>query len=242
MFSLTYLTATLVGLLLAIVSLLLAIWWRQQSFRWPFVLLVCLVASPLLSWWSGLAFEVADYRAGCDGLCPGYRGAPVSFFYGQAAGGDFLPAFFAVNCLVYLLLLLAWSAIGRSLMRRAGANARNPFWSRALLGLLLLISPFALSPFYLPPAQAHVRGDPQRIAINAEREVYLYDHLAAAPIARVGLVDVRPRRDGQPGMRVCLRLYTYFYLPVGYMYLDMTPEGVHSNAGGVLPRDGSCWE
>ena len=43
-------------------------------------------------------------------------------------------------------------------------------------------------------------------------------------------------------MRVCLSTYTFFYLPVGHLYLDMTPEGVHSNGGGILPRSASCWE
>jgi hypothetical protein len=99
-----------------------------------------------------------------------------------------------------------------------------------------------LAPLYLPPPQAHVRGDPQRIAINAQREVYMYDQLAPMSVLRVGLEDVRPRRDGQPGMRVCLSTYTLFYLPVGHMYLDMAPEGVHSTGGGVLPRQVSCWE
>jgi hypothetical protein len=42
-------------------------------------------------------------------------------------------------------------------------------------------------------------------------------------------------------MRVCFRTYTFFYLPAGYLFLDMTPEGVHSNAGGSLPAGASCW-
>lgn len=70
----------------------------------------------------------------------------------------------------------------------------------------------------------------------------MYRQLADRPILRVGLVDVRPRLDDQPGLRVCLRTYTFFYFPTGFMFLDMTPEGVHSNYGGVLPRTQSCWE
>ena len=108
--------------------------------------------------------------------------------------------------------------------------------------LLLATTPLLLSPLFLPPPEAHVRGDPQRIAINARREVYLYNQLASLPVLRVGLEDVRPRPDHQPGMRVCLSAYTFFYLPVGHLYLDMTPEGVHSNGGGILPRSASCWE
>jgi hypothetical protein len=107
--------------------------------------------------------------------------------------------------------------------------------------IVLTVGPLALSPLFLPAPQAQARGDPLRIAINAQREVYMYDQDADAAVLRVGLEDVRPRTDGQQGMRVCLRAYTFFYLPAGYLYLDMTPEGVHSNAGGALPNGASCW-
>ena len=70
----------------------------------------------------------------------------------------------------------------------------------------------------------------------------MYDQLAPMPLLRVGLEDVRPRRDGQPGMRVCLSTYTLFYLPIGHMYLDMAPEGIHSTGGGVPSRQESCWD
>jgi len=241
--------AALLSIGLIVLALLLTIWWRQQSFRWPIVVVLCLIAAPLLSWWSGIAFQVADYRAGCDGLCPGYRGAPIAIYEGEAAGGSFLPGMFALNSLIYLGLLLGWSAVVRGIIAKSGHPAvgerklawRN-WWARVLLGLVLLGGPFVLAPLYLPPPEAHVRGDPQRIAINARREVYLYDHLAPAPVLRVGLEDVRPRSDGQVGMRVCLQLYTYLYLPIGHMFLDMTPEGVHSNGGGVIPQNASCWE
>ncbi len=242
MIHLTPWQAALVGVVLAVAALLLTVWWRQQSLRWPVVLAVCAPAALLLSWWSGLAFQIADYRAGCDGLCPGNRGAPIPFFRGEAAGGGFMPGMFAVNFLVYLVLLLAWSAVLHAVMKRFGDGAGRSPWRRVLAGAALLVGPFALGPLYLPPPEAHVRGDPQRIAINAQREVYLYDQHATWPILRVGLEDVRPRSDGQPGMRVCLRTYTVFYLPTGHMYLDMAPEGVHSNTGGVLPLAGSCWE
>jgi len=232
----------LLGLVLATLALLLTIWWRQQSYRWVIVLVICLIAAPLLSWWSGLAFQVDDYRASCGGLCLGYRGAPVRIYQGEAAGGAFLPGMFLVNSLVYLTLLLSWSALMQTILSRDETISSRWSWRRTLLGLLLLVGPFALAPLYLPPPEAHVHGNPQRIAINARREVYMYDQLAALPILRVGLEDVRQRPDGQPGMRVCLYTYTFFYLPTGYMYLDMTPQGVHSNAGGVLPRTASCWK
>jgi hypothetical protein len=230
------------GLVLVVVAVLLVIWWRQRNYRWPLILGVCLVVALALSWWSGQAFIVTDYRAGCDGLCPGFRGAPIPTYAGAAAAGQFLPGGFLLNSLVYLVLILGWSVLLRGILEAGGdASTRSP-WLVVIVGLVLVVAPLVLSPLFLPPPEAHVRGDPQRIAINARREVYLYDHLAPSPILRVGLEDVRPRPDGQPGMRVCLSIYTFLYMPIGHMFLDMTPEGVHSNAGGILSRPASCWE
>ncbi len=242
MLSLTVWQGISLGVLLAGAAVLLGIWWRQQSRHWWGAVAVGLVAAPALSWWSGVAFHVADYRAGCDGLCPGFRGAPIPFFRGEAAGGELVIGGFVLNALVYLVLLLAWGALVYTLIRRIGDAARYAWVVRGGLGLALLLAPLAVSPWFLPPAEAHVRGDSQRIAINAQRETYLYDDLADLPILRVGLEDVRPRPDDQPGMRVCLRTYTFFYLPIGSMFLDMTTEGVHSNRGGLLPLTQSCWE
>jgi hypothetical protein len=234
--------AILLGLGLGVAAVLLVIWWRQQSYRWAVVLGICLIGAVTLSWWSGVAFRVADYRAGCDGLCAGFRGAPIATYRGEAAGGGVLPGSFVLNSMVYLVLLLGWIAVVRALVRGLRGETRRSLFGQGLLAAALVVAPFVLAPIFLPPPEAHVRGDPQRIAINARREVYLYDQLASFPVLRVGLEDVRPRPDSQPGMRVCLSTYTFFYVPIGHMYLDMTPEGVHSNGGGVLPHQEACWE
>jgi hypothetical protein len=234
--------AIALGLLLSVIAVLLVIWWRQKSYRWPLVLGACMAAALALSWWSGVAFIVADYRAGCDGLCLGFRGAPIPTYSGAASGGEFLPGGFLLNSLVYLVLVLGWSVLLRAILGGIEDASSRSVWPVAIVGLVLVVGPVLLSPLFLPPPEAHVREGPQRIAINARREVYLYDHSAPSPILRVGLEDVRPRPDGQPGMRVCLSIYTFLYMPIGHMYLDMTPEGVHSNAGGTLPRSASCWE
>jgi hypothetical protein len=242
MFHLELWSAALLGAATVGLVVLLAIWWRQQTRHWWIVLVACVLAALLLSWWSGLAFQVADYRAGCDGLCPGHRGAPIPTFEGETAGGAFQPWMFLLNALVYLALLLAWSTLARAVLIRMEGGGTAPAWRQVVLGVILVGLPLVLAPLYLPPPEAHVRGDPQRIAINAQREVYMYDQLASMPVLRVGLEDVRPRRDGQPGMRVCLSIYTFFYLPAGHMYLDMAPEGIHSTDGGVVPRQESCWQ
>lgn len=233
--------ALLAAVVLAIVAAFLTIWWRQQTFRWPLLLTICLVVAPLLSWWSGEVFQVDPYRAGCDALCIGQRGAPVATYRIDGGGAKFSRIGFAANSLVYLVLALAWSAVVHAVLVRGGELGRHALLAQLLLGMILTVGPLALSPLFLPPPQAKARGDPLRIAINAQREVYMYDQEAQTPVLRVGLQDVRPRSDGQAGMRVCLHAYTFFYLPAGNMFLDMTAEGVHSNAGGVLPNEISCW-
>jgi hypothetical protein len=235
--------AAFLAVAMLVLALLLIIWWRQQSFRWPVLLVVCLALAPLLSWWSGKAFEVPAYRAGCDGLCPGYSGAPVAILTEENAAAGFSAWRFALNSLVYLVILLSWAAILRSILRRVNqGSARRRKGLGALVAGGLVVLPLGLAPLYLPPPEAQVRGDSLRVAINARREVYLYDQDASLPVLRVALEDVRPRLDGQPGLRVCLRTYSYFYVPSGHMYLDMTPEGVHSNGGGVRALDKTCWQ
>ncbi len=229
------------GIVLIAAAVLLVIWWRQQSYRWALVLVLCLLLAPAMSLWSSIAFEVTPYRAGCDGVCPGQRGAPIATHLCESLGCEFRPVTFVLNSLVYLVLFLAWGGIVQALLRRIIGESHRAAAGRFFLGLVLLIAPLALAPVFLPPPQAHVRGDSQRVAINAQREAYMYDDAAPLPVVRLALEDVRPRLDDQPGLRVCLRAYSYFYAPIGLMYLDMTPEGVHSNKGGTLPRDGSCW-
>lgn len=233
--------SALLAVALATVALLLTVWWRQQTRRWWIVAALCLGAAPALSWWSAQVFRVADYRAGCDGLCPGFRGAPVAVYNGEVAGGSFLVVGFLLNALIYLTLLLMWGTVVRALVH-SGGDGGAAAWRRMMMGLLLTGAMLALTPWFLPPPEAHVRGDSQRVAINARREVFMYAAQAPWPVLRVGLDDVRPRQDGQPGLRVCLRTYTFFYLPTGALFLDMTPQGVHSNHGGYLPQPASCWE
>lgn len=231
------------GLVLAAATVLLVVWWRQQTYRWALVVVaVVLLAAPALSWWSATAFEVADYRAGCDGICPGYRGAPVPVFSSDGAGYHLLPFGFIVNSLAYAVILLGWLAVIRALLKALGVNGRRSALGQVLLAVILMVAPLAFAPWFLPVPEAHVRGDSLRVAINARREVYMYDQEAELPILHVGLNDVRPRPNGETGLRVCLRTYTFFYLPTGYLYLDMTPEGVHSNNGGHLSLEQSCWE
>ncbi len=229
------------GLALLTLATLLVVWWRQQTFRWPIALALCLLVAPLLSYWSGQVFRVDPYRAGCDALCAGHAGAPVAVYRIDGEGEEFLPVGFALNTLVYLNLALGWSAIARTVLVRAGELRRHSLLVQIALLLVFAVAPLALSPLFLPPPQARPRGDPQRIAINAQRELFMYDQESQAPVMRAALEDVRPRYDGQEGMRVCFRTYTFFYLPAGYLYLDMTREGVHSNAGGALPPGASCW-
>jgi hypothetical protein len=172
------------GIGLVIIVALLVVWWRQQTFRWPVVLALCLILAPALSYWSGEVFRVEPYRAGCDALCAGHGGAPVAMLRIEGEGEQRLPVGFALNSLVYLALALAWSAVVRTVLVRAGELRRNSLLAQLALGLVLAVAPLALSPLFLPPPQAQPRGDPQRIAINAQREIYMYDDQSQAPVMR----------------------------------------------------------
>ena len=48
------------GVVLIAAAVLLVIWWRQQSYRWALVLVLCLLLAPAMSFWSSVAFEVAE--------------------------------------------------------------------------------------------------------------------------------------------------------------------------------------
>ena len=104
MIALAFWQMVLLGVTLLGLATLLVVWWRQQSLRWASVLAVGIISAVALSWWAGIAFKIPDYRAGCDGLCPGYRGAPFPIFRGEAAGGAFRVDGFLLNVLTYFLL------------------------------------------------------------------------------------------------------------------------------------------
>jgi hypothetical protein len=232
-----------IGLAAGIAALLLIVWWRQQTERWPLALALCLVLAPVLSWWSGWAFRVDDYYAGCDAVCPGSQGAPLSIYAAASAGGALITGRFLLNAMIYLVVALAWTGLCRALVLWSAALERGRRqWWRLVLLVALAVGPLALSPLLVPPPEASARGDPLRIAINARREAPVYAQLLAAPLLRVGLEDVRPRPDGGTGMRVCFRVYSLFYMPVGHMYLDMAPEGVRSSGGGILSLADGCWD
>ena len=86
---------------------------------------ICLILAPLLSWWSGQTFQVDDYRAGCDGLCPGAGGAPIPFLRGEAAGSELVPGMFLVSTLAYLVIVLGWSMVMRVVLRSIPTNRRG---------------------------------------------------------------------------------------------------------------------
>ena len=104
------------GLVLIVAAVLLVVWWRQQSYRWPLVLAGAVAAALALSWWSGVAFNVADYRAGCDGLCPGFAARPSRFTAASQREEHSCRGASLLNSLVYLVPILGWAALVRALV------------------------------------------------------------------------------------------------------------------------------
>lgn len=206
------------------------IWWRERSRRWGYGLAMALALAGLFTWSAGQLFEVPDYLAGCPHSCAGRREAYPVPTCGQhhAWHVDGQPIWAGGLIFVFdgLLLLLAvaalWSVAERNL-RLPPAYA----WRKVLLITVVVVGLWSLIPRgrRAPPEPA-VRGDAQRLGINAKR-------LAARALGgsvhwRIGASvwkDVRrlPQRSqpDAPGLppptgpewRVCLRSYTFFYVP-----------------------------
>ena len=246
----TVFLVTLAGL---VALLLLIIWWRERSRRWGYGLALALALAGLFTWSAGQLFEVPDYLAGCPELCAGWRGYPVPTALSTMHGTwTVSPIGLGINFLFHGLLLLLvaalWSAAERN-WRLPPAYA----WRKVLLITAVVVGLWSLIPRYAVPPEPAVRGDAQRLGINAKR-------LAARAlggldwrIQRLALEDVRrlPQRSqpDAPGLppptgpewRVCLRSYTFFYVPWRRVYIDLDATGALTIGGGVLPLDQECW-
>lgn len=243
----------LAGLFSLVLIVLLVIWWRQHVTRWlqGLVLVVLLAGATTAA--SAFLFTVPDYQAGCTALCGGWNGYPVPIMGLSGDGGvQLFPAGIGLSFLLHLLLLLVFGAIVHALVTDRETN-RRPARGTVPMLLLALLVLWALVPRYASPPEPPVRGEPQRLAINAKRlaprSVPNFDW----PLQRLALEDVRrlPRRAkaDAPGLplptgadwRVCLRGYSFFYLPWRRVYVDLDATGTYAIGGGILPLTVECW-
>ncbi len=242
--------ALALGGLLAISFLI--VWWRQQTRHWHRIILVTFLLAFALTFASIYLFEVPPYFAGCPTGCSGWRGYPLPVARITQAGQTQLGlADFALNLLLLWTLVLFGSLIWRLVTTAVSWEERSRR-SRGLILLLIFIVPWAYLPRFLDPPQPATEGEEQRLVNNARRAAEATYGITGLWVQRLALEDVRvispnPLSETAPDLaavrsQVCLRGYTYFYLPWRRYRVNLEPTGVTALDLVEVPLAGSCWQ
>lgn len=238
-----------VGLLL---SFLLILWWRQQSNRWFSVAAAALLGALTLSIASFYVFAVPPHFAGCPAGCTGWRGYPLRMALFRLDGRSEVAALdFALNVLMLWLLWLTASVAWRILAETLRLETRGRRW-RWFFVLFFVFAPWALLPRILNPPQPQVVGEDLRLANNALRAAEFTYGITGAWVQRLAVEDVRrDPNSGQEtlasgeigaGNQVCLRAYTYFFIPWQRYRIGLDANGASPLSLVPVPLDGSCWQ
>ena len=241
--------ATLAGVGV-ILLILLGIWWRQQVEHWFRVLMATLLAALCMAIGSYYFFEVPPYSANCPYGCTGWRGFPLPVALIDRGGVAHLAVVdFALNLLALWLLWLAASVIWR-ILAIALRWTERPLRLRLLFVLVLMVLPWAVTPRFIAPPQPRISGEEARLAINARRAAEFTYRITGIWVQRLALEDVRilpvveaEERDlvNQVGGQVCLRGYTYFFMPWRHYRIDLDGIGRTALRLVELPLDTPCW-
>lgn len=237
----------LVGLLLAF---LLIVWWQQQTGQWFRITVGTLLIALLLCIGSYYFFDVPAYYASCPAGCTGWRGYPRPFAVTHFdASTQLSPVDFALNWLMLWLLWLVASVLWRWL----GVAFQWPIRTlraKTIFVLVVAILPWALLPRFLDPPQPRTVGEDLRLATNARRFAEFTYRITGFAVQRLALEDVRrpPTTAGAGrtgpatvGSQVCLRGYTYFYIPWRHYLIDLDANGVTALRMVELALTRSCW-
>lgn len=241
-----------IALVGGVLLLLLTLWWQQQSRGWFRIVLVTLLVSLLLSIASYYLFVVPAYSVSCPGGCSGWRGYPLRIARVNIEGRNEIAVLdFALNVLLLWLLWLAASVVlrlGASVLRWENRSRR---W-RVLFISLGLVLPWALLPRVLNPPQPQVSGEDLRLVNNAQRAAEFTYAITGPIVQRLAVEDMRRNvqpgeidaviRSAQPGSQVCLRGYTYFFIPWQRYRISLDANGATALDLVTLPLSGSCWE
>ena len=231
--------------------MLVIIWWSQQTRHWYRIAILSFLAAFVLAFVSIYIFWTPPYYAGCATGCTGWRGFPLPVaritFDGQTQIGlvDVL-----LNALLLWLLILVASLVGR-----IGAVIfqleQQPRRVQVLAMLAFVLIPWALLPRYLDPPQPVTTGEELRLVTNARRAAETTYGITGLWVQRLALEDLRqlspnPLGEMTPDLsairsQVCLRGYTYFYLPWRRYRVSLEPTGVNALSIVELPLDGPCW-
>jgi len=231
-------------------GVLLVIWWRQQSGRWYSIFAGTLLLGMIFNVGSYFLFVVPPHYAGCPNGCPGRLGYPLPFATLDLDGRSKLYLVdFLLNLLLLWLVWLGGSVVWRVLSEAVDLRERTPRF-RFLFFIIVVVLPWATAPRYANPPQIEVRGDDLRISINARRAADLTYAVTGLWIQRLAVEDIRyaplqvPSILGgadQPRAQVCLRGYTWFYIPWQRYLVTLDHAGVTALNMRRIPLDGSCW-
>lgn len=252
----------LIGLLLIT---LMVIWWRQQSNQWFRVVVSMLFVAVVLCISSFYVFQVPRYFVDCPAAtgCDGWRGFPQpvaqiglieTINNGERASKEVIrvaPVDFGFNLLILWLLLLGASVVWRLIALATNWSTR-PFRTQVILILVIGIMPWALLPRFLSPPQPTPTGESLRIANNARRSAEFTYGITGLWVHQLALEDVRSAPadyetefcssgPDEAIHQVCLRGYTYFYLPWRHYVIDLDPDGVTSCNITELELIEPCW-
>lgn len=237
-----------VGMLLLF---LLMIWWRQQTERWFRIVMGTLLLALCMTISSYYFFVVPVYHANCPIGCTGWRGFPLAFAMIDLTGISYLaPIDFLMNLLLLWLLWLGASVVWR-ILAVALRLAEQPLRFQLLFVILLMILPWAITPRLINPPQPQILGEEERLAINARRAAEYTYRITGLWVHRLAVEDVRVMTDGlddpttdpinRIGGQVCLRGYTYFFLPWRRYRIDLDGIGRTALRLEELTLDESCW-
>ncbi|MCL4832112.1 MAG: hypothetical protein KJZ86_06710 [Caldilineaceae bacterium] len=232
-------------------GLLLVIWWRQQSSRWYSLFAGTLLLGMVLNIGSLYLFVIPPYSAGCPTGCLGRLGYPLPFAtVGLDGNSKLYLVDFILNLILLWLLWLGGTVLWRVLSEAVELRFRTLRF-RFFFFLLVGVLPWALLPRFLSPPQIDTFGEDQRIAINARRAAELTYDVTGLWIQRLAVEDIRytplqvPSIFGgaqQPQSQVCLRGYTWFYIPWQRYLVTLDRTGVTALNMQRLDLAGSCWK
>ena len=232
--------------------LLMIIWWRQQTRYWFRVVTAFLLCAVLLCIGSYYIFQVPFNHVSCPAGCPGWRGYPQPIATMEADGVSYMaPLDFGFNLLILWLAFLGASVVWR-LLAIAIEWPTRPLRTKALFLLLACVLPWALLPRIFNPPQPTPANEDLRIANNALRAAEFTYGITGFGVQRLALEDIRDAPsasqstlqsgDATVAKEVCLRGYTYFYLPWRRYRITLDPTGVTPLQLEQVRLDGSCWE
>lgn len=231
--------------------ILLIIWWRQQTAHWFRVAMGALLLALLLSIGSYYLFVVPVHFAGCPAGCPGWRGYPRPIAQIELNGVTQIAAVdFALNTLFLWTLWLAAFLLWR-LLAVALRLAQRSQRARLLFVVGFVILPWALLPRVLTPPQPAITGEELRLTTNAGRAAEFTYRITGLWIQRLAVEDVKVLQpDGEAnletvnrvGSQVCLRGYSYFFVPWRRYRIDLDGIGRTALRLTELPLTADCWK